>query len=219
MLQKKLISEDSASDYKSWQAPVVEGSITSHGSSYGRPPTAEDIQDLQKQAYEEAKKEGYQQGNKQGYLEGKQKAETEFKQRIELLDSYLSLISQPLNNLDEKIEQEIVNLSLLIARHIIRRELKLEPGEIVAVVREAIKAIASSSQDTYIHLHPEDAELVKSAFSLKDEELNWKIEEDILLMRGDCRIETNSSLIDASVESRLSAIAAQMLGGERNNDE
>ena len=218
MQTKKLIKQDSTNEYENWQAPVVEGTIASPNSFYGKPPTAKEIQSLQKQAFDEAKEEGYQNGREQGYKEGKKQAEDEYQHRIQLFDSYLTLMSKPLESLDETVEQEIVKLSLLIARHIIRRELKQEPGEIVAVVREAIKAVPASAENTKIFLHPEDAELVRNAFSLKDEEFNWKIEEDILLMRGDCRIETKSSLIDASVESRLSAIAAQMLGGERDDD-
>ena len=218
MLTKKIIKQESESDYKNWQAPVVEGTIASPNSIFGKPPTAQDIQNLQQQAYDEAKEEGFRAGKQQGYQEGKQLADKEYSERIQLFDSYLSIMTKSLQLLDENVEQEIVKLSLLIARHIIRREIKLEPGEVVAVVREAIKAIPSSAEDTKIYLHPEDAELVRKAFSLKEEELNWKIEEDILLMRGDCRIESKSSLIDASIESRLSAIAAQMLGGERNND-
>ena len=214
MQQKKIITEESATQYQNWQAPVVEGSIASPGSAYQKPPTVHDIEELQKQAYEEAKAEGYKQGFSQGHSEVQQQLQA----KLDLLDSYLTLMNQPLHYLNEQVEQEIVNLSLLFARHIIRRELKIDPGEIVAVVREAIKAVPASSENVRFYLHPEDAELVRNAFSINEEELNWKIEEDILLMRGDCRVETNTSLIDASVESRLSAIAAQMLGGERTSD-
>ncbi len=215
MSHKHLITEEAATAYQNWSAPVMEGTISSADSAFQRPPTAKDIQELQKQAYEEALDEGC----KKGYQEGKKKAEEEFRQRIESFDKYLSLFNEPVKKLNEEVEQTLVALSLLIARHIIRRELKLDPGEIVAVVREAVKAMPSSGENARIFLHPEDAEIVRVAFSLKQEEINWSIEEDILLMRGDCRIETNSSLIDASVESRLSAIVAKMLGGERGSDE
>lgn len=218
MQQKKIISEESASQYQNWQAPAVEGSIASPNSIYKKPPTLQDIEELQKQAYAEAKAEGYKKGFEQGHGEAQQALQQEFQQKLNLLDSYLNLINQPLHHLNEQMEQEIVNLSLLFARQIIRRELKVDPGEIVAVVREAIKAVPASSENVRFCLHPEDAELVRNAFSINEEELNWKIEEDILLMRGDCRVETNASLIDASVESRLSAIAAKMLGGDRDSD-
>lgn len=215
MLRKRLINDDTASDFQNWQAPAVEGSVSSAELSHGRPPTAQEIQALQQQAQDEARQQGFQQGYQEGLVQAKQ----EFQQRIQLFDNYLTLFQDPLKKLDNEVQQNLVHLSLLMARHIIRRELKQEPGEVVAVVREAIKAIPTAAEQTRIFLHPEDASLVREAFSLKDEEISWRIEEDILLMRGDCRIETSSSLIDASIESRLSAIAAQMLGGERNTDE
>ena len=219
MQTKRVIDNQTASDYQNWQAPLVEGSIVSSDNYQQKPPTVQDLEELQKQAYEEARERGYQDGHQQGYEEGRLKSETEWNTRIQLLDSYLSLLNEPLSRLNDDIEQELVNLSLLIARQIIRRELKQEPGEIVAVVREAIKAIPAASENTRIYLHPEDANLIRDALSLKQEDLNWQIEEDILLQRGDCRVETHSSLIDASVESRLSAIAASMLGGEREDDD
>lgn len=215
MLRKRLISDDAAHNFQNWHAPVVEGSTDANGFTNGRLPTAEEIQALQKQAYDEA----FQQGHKEGHQQGLTVAREEYQKRLDLFDGYLSLFKDPLKKLDNEVEENIVKLSLLMARHIIRRDLKQEPGEIVAVVREAIKVIPDSAERSRIFLHPEDAELVREAFSLKDDEISWRIEEDILLMRGDCRIETESSIIDASIESRLSAIAAQMLGGERNSDE
>ena len=60
---------------------------------------------------------------------------------------------------------------------------------------------------------------MRNALSLGEDEKSWRLEEDLLLSRGDCRVETESSYIDATVEARLSAIAANMLGDERRNDD
>ena len=88
----------------------------------------------------------------------------------------------------------------------------------MAVIREAIKVLPLSSRHITIYLHPEDAELVKSALSVREEDRKWSIEEDLASLRGDCRIETETSVIDASIENRLSAIAANILGGSRDTD-
>ena len=85
------------------------------------------------------------------------------------------------------------------------------------MVRQGLSALPVASSSPRIYLHPEDAELVRSALSVSDD-TSWRIEEDLLMMRGDCRIETESSHIDASVDAKLSAIAAQLLGGERGSD-
>jgi flagellar assembly protein FliH len=37
-------------------------------------------------------------------------------------------------------------------------------------------------------------------------------------MRGDCRVVTENSRVDATIENRLAAIMANTLGGEREED-
>ncbi|RMG30702.1 MAG: flagellar assembly protein FliH, partial [Gammaproteobacteria bacterium] len=49
-------------------------------------------------------------------------------------------------------------------------------------------------------------------------ERDWKLVEDPTLSRGGCRVETESSRIDATVEQRLHAVLARFLGGERQGD-
>ncbi len=55
-------------------------------------------------------------------------------------------------------------------------------------------------------------------FALKEESYTWRIQDDPTLTRGGCRVETNTSSIDASVERRLGAVIAKVLGDERKED-
>ncbi len=197
---------------------MVEGCLGAHDTGQARPPTVSELQGLQKQAYTEAFEKGLAEGKVQGYEEGRSRAREEFCQQIDILKSCIECLAQPFEDLDNEIEQNLVELGLVIARQIIKREFKQDPGEIVAVIREGIKTLPLSSRHVSIYLHPEDAELVKSALSLRDDDRKWSIEEDLSLARGDCRIETESSMIDAGIENRLSAIAAGILGGGRDSD-
>jgi flagellar assembly protein FliH len=47
----------------------------------------------------------------------------------------------------------------------------------------------------------------------------WKLIEDVVISRGGCKVLTETSAIDATVENRLAAIVATVLGGEREEDE
>ena len=110
-------------------------------------------------------------------------------------------------------------LAIAVAGQLIRRELKQDPGEIVAVVREAIAALPSNSRRVQIALHPEDAQLVRERLALAESDQRaWGVAEDPTLTRGGCRVTTEHSRIDASVEKRLAAVIARMMGGEREND-
>ena len=61
------------------------------------------------------------------------------------------------------------------------------------------------------------------SFSLGDEnesdELRWKVIEDPMISRGGCKISSENSRIDATVEGRLNRIINTLLGDEREPDE
>ncbi len=62
--------------------------------------------------------------------------------------------------------------------------------------------------------------MVKSALQLdNDEEQSWKLIEDPMITRGGCEIKADRSVINATLENRLQALAASILGGERSEDQ
>ncbi len=67
-------------------------------------------------------------------------------------------------------------------------------------------------------LNPEDAGLIRQVFDVTDKELGWTIMEDPVMARGGCKVLTETSQIDATLESRLAALVAPLLGGERDED-
>jgi flagellar assembly protein FliH len=188
--------------------------------------TVDEIEAMQKQAYEEAfeqgRQEGYQQGFEQGYQDGSNKG---YQQNIQLLNTkvaafeqLMSSLSEPFKSLDDEVEKELVKLAISVATQIIRREIKLDPGQVVAAVRKAVSVLPLSSQKVQLHLHPEDADLVRSALSLDDMSPAWSVVEDPLITRGGCTVDTDVSHIDATIENRLAAVIANLLGGEREHD-
>ncbi|PCI23125.1 MAG: flagellar assembly protein FliH [Piscirickettsiaceae bacterium] len=176
--------------------------------------TASDVEKIQFQAQQEAAEKGYQEGLEKGFQAGEKQVAAKAAQLQTLLQS----MSMPLEELDERVEQELVSLAIQIAKQLIRRELKADSGQVVAVTKEAIAALPSSSQNIELHLHPEDATLVRSALSLDGaNEDRWKVVEDPVITRGGCRVTTDASTIDASIENRLAAIIAKGLGDERGS--
>lgn len=212
------MSDNTVREIRTWVAPTVEGPISGDNIIPGRPPTARQIQGLQKDAWDEAYTAGREEGRQKGYEEGRQEAQSKLNAQIATFRKLMSQLAMPLQDLDDELEKNIVALTIQIARQLVRREMKTTPGEIVAVVREALGILPVSALQPRIYLHPEDAEVVRSALSVSDAEQSWTIVEDLSMTRGDCRVETRSSLIDASVDARLSAIAAKILGGERVSD-
>ncbi|MGB0238623.1 MAG: FliH/SctL family protein [Cycloclasticus sp.] len=198
-------------DVSSWNLPSFAESI-SIDMDIGnvKVPTAGDLEKLQEQALQEASKRGYE----DGFSKGIKAAEAQIAQKVKSLQSIMQSLVNPYEEFDERVENEITSLAIQISKQLIRRELKAGAGQVVGVVQEALTALPSSSQNIKLFLHPEDAELVKSALSLEDE-ARWEVVEDPVVTRGGCRVETDVSTIDATVENRLLAIIAQALGDER----
>ncbi|QBQ54624.1 flagellar assembly protein FliH [Nitrosococcus wardiae] len=180
-------------------------------TSTSSPLTVEQLEALQKQAYEE--------GFNVGLREGRKAAQKELEQKVARLEALMATLSEPLRELDEAVEEELLQLGIAIARQLIRRELKTQPSEVVAAVREGLHYLPSHSRHVRLRLHPDDVGVVRSALSLSGEERRWQVVEDPSLSRGGCQLETEHSRIDATVEARLNAAIARVLGGERKDDQ
>lgn len=210
----KIISADETVAIKRWQCPVVEQSESVNGQAPLGPVTAEAIEEIQKQAYKEA----YDEGLANGYKDGLAKGNAELQSQFELLKKALSSLSEPFVQLDQEVETQLAQLAVTIARQLVRREIKTDPGQIIAIVREAILVLPSAGRQTSVYLNPEDLELVRSKLSASESESVWRLVEDPTLSRGDCKVATDTSSIDATVERRLSSLVAKLFGGEREQD-
>jgi len=181
--------------------------------------TADQLEQLQKEAYregfEQGKKEGFEYGHKEALNEGRE----QIRESIRQFESLLDTLDRPLQQLDDQVERELVELVIAMVRQLVRREIKSDPGQIIGVVRESLAILPLSSRHIRVVLHPEDASLVREIFDLSDADLGWKIVEDPVLTRGGCRILTETSQVDATLESRLAAVIAPLLGGERGQDQ
>lgn len=188
--------------------------------------TVDEIEAVQKQAYDEAFAQGQRDGYKFGLEEGRQQGAEQacaehgklLRHKTAVFAELMEALSEPFKTLDEEVERELVKLAIAVATQIIRREIKMDPGQVIAAVREAIRILPLSSQKISLYLHPDDAGLVRSTLSLDEMSPAWTIVEDPLITRGGCRVDTEVSYIDATVENRLAAVVATLLGGEREHD-
>lgn len=141
-------------------------------------------------------------------------------QEAQRLLTLIEFFEHPLQALNEDIEHQLTQLAVTLAQQLVRRELKVEPGEIVGLIRDSVRLLPGNTRNISIVLHPEDAKLVRNALSLEssDEGHSWKLLEDPMISRGGCQINAPPSSINATLENRLSALAASVLGGEREQD-
>ena len=197
-----------------YELPDIEQILVRNGANGAGVVTARELESIHKQAYAE----GFETGTVEGYADGQRRAAADIIARCEILDAVTQQLVAPLATLDEDMVTSVAELALLIARHLVRRELKTAPGEVIGVVRETMRLLPIASRGTTLHLNPDDAELVRSALAIDTDGISWRVEADPLISRGGCIVETETSRIDATVESRIAAIASKMIGGEREGD-
>jgi flagellar assembly protein FliH len=206
----KIIHGQDVDKVQSWELPSVGaragGDTVVKNSSV---LTASELENIQKQAYEEAYAAGLQ--------EALQAAQGEIRQQLALFEKLLQGLAVPFAELDDTVEEELVTLVIALVKQLVRRELRSDPGQIIAVVREAVEALPVSTRRIQLRLHPEDATLVQELYKMSSEEQTWEIMQDPTISRGGCKVMTSTSLVDASLETRLSQLFAQVFG-ERQAD-
>lgn len=184
-----------------WDVPAIDGG---DGKGY---MTAAKLEALQNEAYDE--------GFSRGLEDGRQQALDDMRRRCERLDQLMNALHEPFERMDDEIAQQVVELSMSVARQLFRREMHIEPSHVIGVVREALQLLPSAHRNVQVHLHPDDAALVRESLTLSESEPAWKIVEEPLITRGGCRVTTENSQIDATAESRLKAVIASIVGDER----
>lgn len=161
-------------------------------------PTADQLQHIQQQAYQE----GFAAGMKDGRAESQAVAHRMHKMMADLQRS-MSLF-------EEMMAQEIMDLALDIARQMVRSALEADPVLVLAVIREAIQSLPQTYQHPSLALHPQDAQLVREMLAQDYPAEAWRIVEDPQMERGGCRVETGATEIDAKMESRWQRIVSAL---------
>ena len=185
-----------------WAAPDMGSPVAARKMA-----TVGGLVDLQAEAHKEA--------FEQGLAEEREAGRAEVRAQVQRLAGMFYDLARPFEVLDTEVERELLALAMALARQIVRRELKTDPTQIIGIIREAIAALPVAAREVRVHLHPEDAAVVREHLPPTESERAWVIVEDPVMSRGGCQVNTATSRIDARLETRLGAILSELLGTER----
>ena len=165
-------------------------------------------------ARQEAEARGYEAGlaQAQSEMQGRIAA---LEARLQQIDSILQLLARPLLELDARVESELTQLALTVGKQLTRRELSIDPGQVIAIIRESLGQLPIAAREVRVHLHPEDAATVRERLAAPATERAWTVVEDPTLSRGGCIVRTETSQIDARLEARVHAVMTSTLGDDR----
>ena len=196
-----------------WSLPTVEGPSIHRRNRL----SVGELEELERAAWEEA----FAQGKEAGLAAARMEIETrraELEQQASRLNSILDLLAQPLKQLDAEMQRQLVMLSFTLAKQLVRRELKADPSQVIGIVRDTVALLPIAVRNVRVHLHPEDANLLREKLADTTADRAWSIVEDPVQSRGGCRVTTENSQIDARLETRLGAALSSLLGDERNTE-
>ncbi|ABZ78781.1 flagellar assembly protein FliH [Shewanella halifaxensis HAW-EB4] len=161
---------------------------------------------------EEGRQTGYAAGFNQGRIEGQQKGKDN-------IDDQLNSIIAPLGALKSLLEEGhnqqilqqqslILDLVRRVSLQVIRCELTLQPQQILSLIEETLSALPDDPSQVKIHLEPSAVDKLKELAA--DKIQSWSLVPDATISAGGCRIVSETSDADASVETRLNRCMAQV---------
>ena len=210
--RRAFTSGPSASAIERWALPQVDGNLIGRPTDDKKAQAAAEA--IARVAKEQAEQRGYEAGMAKAQAEMQPRI-AELDTRIKKLDELLQFVARPLQELDAEVEKTLLQLTLAVGKQLARRELRIDPAQVIAIIRESLQELPSSAREIRVVLHPEDAAIVRERLSAPVSERAWTIVEDPTVSRGGCMVRTETSTIDARLDSRISAVIANALGDER----
>lgn len=199
-----IIQKEHLTPYQRWELPAFD--IVKVADIV---PTVAQLEQIQMQAHED----GYKAGYAEGYTAGAQKAREEEQKAYDETQHLVEIIgslNKELQQVDQQVAQDLLGLSMEIARQMLHKALNVKPDMLLGVVREAISELPHFNQHAHLVLHPADAELVRKSMGEQLTHTDWKIFEDEQMERGGCRVETAHSQIDATLATRWKRVVSSI---------
>ena len=230
------IPKEKLTAYERWELPLLDArgnEIAREEERDVKPLTAADLGEIRKAAredgYNEGREAGYhaglaegraegheeglqtgvaegrEQGEKQGYDETRKDIDT----KLERLEQLMGELLLPIRRHEDEVESALVNLTTVLARAVVFRELSLDSSQIQSVVRRALAALPSTAENLRIHIHPDDETFVREVTARLD--TSAAVIADDTILPGGCTVETRHSLVDFTVEKRFQRAVQSML--------
>jgi len=145
-----------------------------------------------------------------GRQEGLALAEARLESTTQALTEALEDVSRLRESLALSGTSDMLRLVMAIAEQVVRRQIAVDPGVILAVIKDALQA-SVRAESFRISINPADLDAVtrqKPLFLASISGLkNLSIETDPAISPGGCRVDSELGDVDATIESQLDTIS------------
>lgn len=158
----------------------------------------------------EREKQAWEQGVREGLAKGQVEIATERQKQREGMAETLRQFAQERENYFHRIEGEVVNLALALARKVLRREAQVDPLLLTGMVRVALEKIAGSS-NVRLRVHPSQIDAWREFFKRQEGLAIPELSGDAALEANQCYVETELGVTEVNLEAQLKEIERGLL--------
>ena len=149
--------------------------------------------------------EAHHRGVEDGLRRGREEATAEVKKAFDQVAHTLEDLAKVKRRLRQEAEQEVVKLSLAVARRILYRELSTDPSSIEGIVHAALQKL-QQREASRVRVYPAGAPAVRAALERMGSRSGIEVVPDPGLTTGALLFETSVGELDASIETQLQEI-------------
>lgn len=150
---------------------------------------------------------------KEGYQAGLQQAENDMQKFRESLTQFMNAP----NDVYGYIAPDILEISVDIAKKIIKKEVESDPQVLINTIVDVLKTVSKNEPKINIKVKPQAVQFIKD--TLPNITYQYGIDAKINIVadpsieEGGCIFQTNNGIVDASIDTQLEIIKKALEGG------
>ena len=112
---------------------------------------------------------------------------------------------------------ELASLAVRVGSELARRHLEAHPDHLVNVIHDCVQSRPASCRSIRVHLDPRDARVIRERLGAVAADAGWTLIDDASVGRAGCRVNVDSSYLDATLDSRVAVALSAVLGDCRTS--
>ena len=148
----------------------------------------------------------------EGYKAGIDKATEDIQHFREQLKAFLTANKEVF----EYIAPDILEISVDIAKKIIKKEVSTDPQVVMNIILDILKSVSKSEPKILIKVNPAEVQFVKDNMPNAIYELGIEAKVSVVgdesLQAGGCKFETSNGIVDASIDAQTEIIKKALRG-------
>lgn len=149
-------------------------------------------------------------------LEGYKAGLEQVKEDLQQIRNALVDFSKAKQEVFEYIAPDILEISIDIARKIVKKEIEQDPQVVLDSILEVLKTISRDETKIIIKVNPSQVALAKENMPEIISSLGMDIKTNVIgddtISTGGCIVQTNNGIVDATVETQLEIIKEAFKG-------